>query len=418
VSDELGRPELRGLREDVSVPVLPDTGRIVETAPVKEPQTPGEWIRLNLFSGPFNSLLTIVAGAFLIFAIYQAFGFVFLNSEWRVIQVRMKAFMVGPFPLDEMWRVWLSLYLVTALGGFSSGAAVRFPRGRSLMVKSVAVAVAVVIVAYTAQSVLVRSLVAIVPTLFIASNAIGRLIPPRTMRRIRLWGWVLVFPAAMFLVRGFDGVPPREWGGLYFNLIAASVGIFASFPIGIALALGRRSTLPAVRGFSVVVIEVFRGVPLVAWLFFSKFVVDLLLPPQMNLPDIIKAFIVMTMFSAAYVAEIIRGGIQGVHPGQYEAARALGLPTTRLMALIVLPQALRATIPAMIGHFISLFKDTALFAAINVTELLDASTRLGLEFIGQEAQTLVFAGLCFWAIAFTMSRWSQRLELRLGVGER
>jgi general L-amino acid transport system permease protein len=343
---------------------------------------------------------------------------VFLNSEWRVIQVRMKAYMVGPFPLDETWRVWLSLYLVTALGGFSSGAALRLPRGRSLAAGSFGVVVAVVIVAYTAQSGLVRLLAAAVPAILIASNAIGRLVPTRTIRRFRLWAWVLLFPLVMVVIRGFDGVPPRLWGGLFFNLVAAAVGIFASFPIGIALALGRRSLLPAVRGFSIIAIEVFRGVPLVGWLIFSKFVVDLLLPPQMNFPDIIKAFIVMTMFSAAYIAEIVRGGIQGVDAGQYEAARALGLPTTRLMALIVLPQALRATIPAMIGHFISLFKDTALFSAIQVTELLDASTRLGLDFIGQEAQTLVFAALCFWAIAFTMSRWSQRLEMRLGVGER
>jgi general L-amino acid transport system permease protein len=406
------------MREDVSGPTLPDTGRIVETAPAKEPQTPREWIRLNLFSGPFNSVLTIAAGAFLIYVITQAFGFVFLNSEWRVIQVRMKAYMVGPFPLDETWRVWLSLYLVTALGGFSSGAALRLPRGRSLAAGSFGVVVAVVIVAYTAQSGLVRLLAAAVPAILIASNAIGRLVPTRTIRRFRLWAWVLLFPLVMVVIRGFDGVPPRLWGGLFFNLVAAAVGIFASFPIGIALALGRRSLLPAVRGFSIIAIEVFRGVPLVGWLIFSKFVVDLLLPPQMNFPDIIKAFIVMTMFSAAYIAEIVRGGIQGVDAGQYEAARALGLPTTRLMALIVLPQALRATIPAMIGHFISLFKDTALFSAIQVTELLDASTRLGLDFIGQEAQTLVFAALCFWAIAFTMSRWSQRLEMRLGVGER
>lgn len=418
MSDELRRRELRGLPEDVSIATLPDTGRIVESAPVKEPTTPGEWIRQNLFSGPFNSALTLVVGSFLVFVLYQAFGFLFLNSEWRVLQVRMKAFMVGGFPVIEMWRVWLSLYLVMALAGFSARDALRFPRGRSLVAALVAALVATVIILFTTQSALVRLLTAAVPLVLVASNAVGRALSMRMVRRIRLLGWILIFPTVMIVVRGFDGVPPKEWEGLFFNVIAAAVGIFASFPIGIALALGRRSELPAVRGFSIIVIEVFRGVPLVAWLIFSKFIVDLLLPPQVNLPDIIKAFIVMTMFSAAYIAEIVRGGIQGVHSGQYEAARALGLPTTRMMALIVLPQALRATIPAMIGHFISLFKDTALFSAIQVTELLDVSLRLGLEFLGQEAQTLIFAALVFWSIAFTMSRWSQRLELRLGVGER
>ncbi|HWC13168.1 MAG TPA: amino acid ABC transporter permease [Actinomycetota bacterium] len=418
MSDEIRKRELRGLQEDVSRATLPDEGRVVESAPAKEPKTPGEWIRLNLFSGPFNSILTIVAAVFLVFLVFQAFGFVFLNSDWRVIQVRMKGYMVGSFPIDEVWRVWSSLYLVTALAGFSAGDSVRLPRGRSLVGGVIAAVVATVIVVYTTQTGLVRLLAAAIPALFLASNVVGRLVPPKTMRRIRTWGWVLIFPAIMIVIRGFDGVAPNEWEGLFFNLIAAAVGIFASFPIGIALAIGRRSELPAIRGFSVVVIEVFRGVPLVAWLIFSRFIVDLLLPPQLDLPDIIKAFVVMTMFSAAYIAEIVRGGIQGVHSGQYEAARALGLPTTRMMALIVLPQALRATIPALIGHFISLFKDTALFSAIAVTELLDAAMRLGLEFQGQDAQTLVFAALIFWTIAFSMSRWSQRLELRLGVGER
>jgi general L-amino acid transport system permease protein len=232
--------------------------------------------------------------------------------------------------------------------------------------------------------------------------------------------WLLLFPAVLVIIRGFGGVPPDEWGGLFFNLIAATVGIVASFPIGILLALGRRSEFPAVRLVCVVIIEVFRGVPLVAWLIFSKFVVDLLLPPQMSVPDIIKAFIAMTMFSAAYVGEIVRGGLQGVHSGQYEAARALGLSPTRLMVLVVLPQALRTTIPAMISHFISLFKDTSLFVAIQVTDLLAAARRSAssLDFFGRDAETVLFAALIFWVIAFGMSRWSQRLELRLGVGER
>jgi general L-amino acid transport system permease protein len=159
---------------------------------------------------------------------------------------------------------------------------------------------------------------------------------------------------------------------------------------------------------------------LVAWLVFSKFVVDLLLPPQVDLPDIIKALVAMTLFSSAYIAEIVRGGLQGIDRGQYEAGRALGLSTPRLLGLVVLPQALRSTIPAMISHFISLFKDTSLFTAIEVTELLSAARRSSnaLEFQGHSMETLLFASLIFWMVAFSMARWSQRLELRLGVGER
>jgi general L-amino acid transport system permease protein len=280
-------------------------------------------------------------------------------------------------------------------------------------------AAAVLIVGFATTTFFVRALSLLVPIVLIVALILGRFIGPRMKRRL-LIVWILAFPVMLVIIRGFGGVPPRLWGGFFFNIMAAVVGIFASFPIGIALALGRRSALPAVRGFSIVVIELFRGVPLVAWLIFAKYVLDLLLPPQLDLPDIVKALVMMTLFSAAYVAEIVRGGLQGIPEGQYDAARALGLSTTRMMAFIILPQALRSTIPAMISHFISLFKDTSLFSAIQWTELLRAAQRsaTNLAFSGQLAQALAFAALIFWLVAFSMSRWSQRLEVRLGVGER
>jgi general L-amino acid transport system permease protein len=415
------REALLGLREDVSVGVVDDVGRVVESAPVKEPKTPGEWIKVNLFSGPVNAILSIVSGAFLIFVVLQIIDFLFVGGQWQVVRVNMKAYMVGGFPAEELWRVWTCLYLLAALAGVSLGAAGKTftLRARVIPRLVIALAVAVLVLGFTVQSSLARIGVVGVPVAVAVSYLIGRAFP-RPVNRVRLPAWILLFPVMMFIVRGFDGVPPRQWEGLFFNLTAATVGIFASFPIGIALALGRRSSLRAVRTFSVIVIEIFRGVPLVAWLVFSKYIVDLLLPPQLNLPDIIKALVMMTMFSAAYIAEIVRGGLQGVHQGQYEAGRALGLSTIRLNFLVVLPQALRATIPAMIGHFISLFKDTSLFSAIQVTELLDAGTRssIALEFLGRDAEALLFVALFFWVVAFSMSRWSQRLEIRLGVGER
>ena len=419
-------PDLRrsqmglGLQEDVGIPTVPDAARVVETAPVKEPQTPGEWIHQNLFSGPFNTILTILAGSFAIYAIYQLIGFLF-GSEWTVVQRFMKLFMTGPFPIEETWRIWACTYFIALLAGLSWGMTRRrmvlTPRRAVLAVG--ASVFAVVIVLYTVQTTLVRLLALGAVVTVLAGVGIGRLIGP-SLRRPLIAAWLLAFPVVVVVVLGFGGVTPRLWGGFFFNIIAATVGIFASFPIGIALALGRKSELPAVRTISIVVIEVFRGVPLVAWLIASKYVVDLVLPPQVNLPDIVKAFIAMTMFSAAYVAEIVRGGLQGVHEGQYEAARAIGLKTTRMMAFVVMPQALRSTIPAMISHFISLFKDTSLFAAIQVTDLLAGATRAPShpDFQLTEAQTLGFAALLFWVVAFSMSRWSQRLELRVGVGER
>jgi general L-amino acid transport system permease protein len=410
-----------GLGEDVDLLRFQEETGVVGGPPVAAPTSPAEWMKVNLFSSPFNTVTTIVAGALVVFILFRALAFVFVDTQWRVIQVSMKGYMVGGFPIDEVWRIWLSTYLVAALAGLSAGmlrVSFRWTPGR-LVGAVIAVAVAVLIITYTTLTWTPRLLALGVVAAVFAALAIGRRFGDQ-LRRPVIIAWIALFPAIIFIVREFDGVPPSEWQGFFFNIIAATVGIVASFPIGILLALGRRSSLPAMRTICVIFIEVFRGVPLVAWLIFSKFVVDLLLPPQVEVPDIIKAFIAMTLFSAAYVGEIVRGGLQGVQHGQYEAARALGLPTTRMMALVVLPQALRSTIPAMISHFISLFKDTSLFIAIEVTDLL-ASTRRSansLEFLGQDAQTLLFAALLFWAVAFSMSRWSQRLELRLGVGER
>ncbi|MGH2731108.1 MAG: amino acid ABC transporter permease [Actinomycetota bacterium] len=416
-----------GLGEEVDLArfqqqIGPGEERAVELAPVKEPDTPGEWIRQNLFSSWFNAALTLVSGAFVIFALYQIFKFVFVSGEWAVIRASMRAYMVGGFPEEELWRVWTSLYGVALLGGLSWGITRVQMRWsvRRIVVAAGAAAFLVMIVQYSVRTTYSRLLVAGVVGVVVAATVLGRIVGPR-LRRPLLIAWLLAFPAIILALRGFDGVPPHLWEGFLFNMIAATVGIFASFPIGIALALGRRSRLPGIKVVCVAFIELFRGVPLVAWLIFSKFVLDLLLPPGWDLPDIIKAFVVMTLFSAAYVAEIVRGGLQGVHFGQFEAARALALPTTRMMGLIILPQALRSTIPAMISHFISLFKDTALFSAIEVTDLLEAARRSSNPqgpFGGTDLETLIFAGFVFWMVAFSMSRWSQRLEVRLGVGER
>jgi general L-amino acid transport system permease protein len=410
-----------GLREDVDPISIDERAHVVEHAPAPEPTGPAEWARHNLFSGPINTLLTLVSGAVAVFLAYQVVRFVFVSADWQVVRVNMKGYMVGAFPVEQAWRVWTAAYLVTALTGVSFGASgrrLRWSPGH-IVVAVLAAAGSVTIVVFTAQTTLVRSLAAGLVLTVVGGAWLGRVARPGSRRPLIL-AWIIAFPLTILVVRAFGGVPPSLWGGFFFNIVAATVGIFASFPLGIALALGRRSDLPAIRVVCVGFIELFRGVPLVAWLIFSKYVVDLLLPPQLELPDIIKAFIAMTLFSAAYVGEIVRGGLQGIHVGQYEAARALGLSTTRMMAFVVLPQALRSTIPAMISHFISLFKDTSLFTAIEVTDLLAAARRsaTSLEFYGTDMETLLFAALIFWVVAFSMSRWSQRLEARLGVGVR
>jgi general L-amino acid transport system permease protein len=218
-----------------------------------------------------------------------------------------------------------------------------------------------------------------------------------------------------------EGVGWDKWEGFHLNLISAAVAITLSFPLGLLLALGRRSSFPALRMMSTAYIELIRGVPMISLLLMAQFFIGFFLNTSTPLSLITRALAAMTLFTAAYVAEIVRGGLQAVPKGQTEAGQSVGLSPFAVTRLIVLPQALRAVIPAMVGQFISLFKDTSLLTIIGVSEVLNVRELVH----GQAAfrgfgiaETLVFVMLAFWAISFTMSRESQRLERKLGVGER
>jgi general L-amino acid transport system permease protein len=402
-------------------PMVGTDERVVEVAPVAAPATPREWLRQNLFSSWANGLLTIVTSAVLIYLTFRLLRFVFVSADWSVLRANLRVYMTGRFPVEELWRVWAVVYFVTALAGISRGMLLR-TRWTRARVLSLAVAVVLLIGAllYLVESARVWLLLGVAVAVLMVGVMVGRRLGS-ARRAPLLVAWLLAFPAVILILRAFDGVKPELWGGFLLNVIVATVAIFASFPLGLLLALGRRSRLPAVSAFTVGFIEVVRGVPLVAWLFFGQFVLPLLLPSGLDLPNIVRAMIMFTIFSAAYVAEIVRGGLQGVPEGQYEAARALGLRPARMMALVILPQALRSTIPAMISHFISLFKDTSLLAALGLfSDLLRNARRASaaIDYIGLQAEALLPAALIFWVVAFSMSRWSQRVELRVGVGER
>jgi general L-amino acid transport system permease protein len=212
-----------------------------------------------------------------------------------------------------------------------------------------------------------------------------------------------------------------EWGGLYMNLVASVAAIVLAFPLGLLLALGRRSSLPVVRWMSTVYIELIRGVPLITLLLMARFFLGFFLNTDDPLSLPTRAIAAITLFSAAYIAEIVRGGLQAVPKGQTEAGQALGIGAPAITRLLVLPQALRAVIPAMVGQFISLFKDTTLLFIIGVLEFLGVRDVVHSQPEFQNvgiAETLVFVAFGFWAISFTMSRESQRLERLLGVGVR
>lgn len=222
---------------------------------------------------------------------------------------------------------------------------------------------------------------------------------------------------------GHDGVDWTDWGGLHLTIVVAASATMLALPLGVLLALGRRSKLPAIKTMSVLYIEFFRGVPLISLLLASAFFFTFFLDPgsRTELSTMTRATVAITLFSAAYVAEVVRGGLAAVPKGQVEAGQALGLSPAKLNRLIVLPQALRAVIPAMVGQFISLLKDTSLLGIIAINEFLGVR---GLvhgqnEFRGVAiAEVLVFIAFGYWALTYTMSRESQRLERRLGVGQR
>jgi general L-amino acid transport system permease protein len=409
------------LPEDLErIRLAEEEGAGVEAAPRAAPLTPGEWVRRNLFSNWWNTVLTVVTAAVVLFVTFRVIRFVFVSADWTVFKANLRVYLVGRFPVDQLWRVWTVVYLLVALAGLSRGA---FPPERWTRRRVVlALVLGVLLVGallYLIDSVTVWLLLGVAVALYLG----GRYLGGRGGRRLGgplIVAWIVAFPAILFLL-SFGDVQTSEWGGLLLNLIVAVVAIFVSFPIGLLLALGRRSSLPVVSVVCVAFIEIVRGVPLLTLLIFGRFVLPLLLPPALDFSQLMRAMFMITIFSSAYVAEIVRGGLQGVPEGQYEAARALGLSTTRTMVLVALPQALRSTIPSMIGHFISVFKDTTLLAALDIfAELLDTSERAtnDLQFVGHQAEALLPAALIFWVIAFSMSRWSQRVERRLGVGER
>jgi general L-amino acid transport system permease protein len=413
----MSRGALPGDLERTPIPVADEP--VVQVAPLRPPLTPGEWIHRNLFSSWFNGVLTVASGALVLFLGFRLVRFVFVSADWSVLKANLRVFIVGRFPQDELWRVWVVAYFLAILIGLSRGilAPPRRTR-RGLILRTLLAVAAIGALVYLVESPRVWLLLAIGAALYTTGVATGRRMGRRIVRPL-LVAWLLAFPVVVALL-SFGDVGVDQWGGLMLNVIAAVAVIALSFPLGILLALGRRSSLPVVSWFCVGFIELIRGVPLLTLLIFGRFVLILLLPPGLTLAQLVRAIFMFTLFSSAYVAEIVRGGLQGVPEGQYEAAKALGLSTTRTMALVALPQALRSTIPPMIGHFISVFKDTSLLAALSFSDLLFTARRSSqaFEFVGHQAEALLPAAFLFWVIAFSMSRWSQRVETRLGIGER
>ncbi len=333
------------------------------------------WLKKNLFGTWYDALLTVLSVAFISVALYGIAGWALRTAKWGVVTTNIKVFMVGRYPYTEVWRVWTSVALFVALA--------------------------------------------------VVTIVVWRWGTLRARRPVTL-AWVGVFVLTVVLLKGFGSlplipsVPISIWSGLLLTLALGIVGILASFPIGVVLALGRRSSLPVLKVFCTVYIEVIRGVPLISVLFMSMLMIPLFLPPSLRLDNVLRAMVGMTLFSAAYVAENVRGGLQAIPKGQYEAGRAVGLNEALVMSLIILPQALRAMIPAIVGQFISLYKDTSLVVIVGLLDLLGVAKAVTgqQQWIGTQKEVYAFAGVIYFITCSAMSYASRRLEKQLGVGER
>jgi general L-amino acid transport system permease protein len=389
-----------------------------ELPPVTELGAVG-WLKHNLFSTWYNAVLTLVAlwlvwklgGGLVIWAVRKA--------QWEVIDSNLRVFMVGAYPVAELWRVWTVILLVSLFTGISWGAWASFGRGGAVGLGAALLALQVLPLQTNSRLWIAAAFVAI-----LAGIPVGRM-----LGRFKYWligAWVLLFAVSIVLIGGTKAGPwlPQVktslWNGLLLTLLLSISGIVFSFPLGVLLALGRQSTLPAIRFVSIAYIELIRAVPLISILFMAQLMVPLFMPPHIRPDNVLRAFIGITMFSAAYMAENVRGGLQAVPRGQLEAARALGLRGWQIILFIQLPQALRAVIPAIVGQFISLFKDTSLVMIVSLTDLVMIGKSVLSQplYLGRHFEVYSFMALVYFIFSYFLSIASRRLERRLGVGER
>jgi general L-amino acid transport system permease protein len=345
------------------------------------------------------------------------------DARWGVITTNLRLFLVGLYPADQVWRVWLGLVALSILSGLTAavyrGEAIRtlvfwLAAGQALLA---ALAVASEMGPPAALALMLSAAVTWV------SYAAGR--RRRVSRRTLTLSWLLYTPLVLVMLAGVGGPLPavssNVWGGLLLTFLLAIVGIVLSFPFGVLLALGRRSDMPAVRVLSTIYIEVIRGVPLVTILFMAAIMLPLFLPGEIRVEHVIRAVAGITLFSAAYVAENVRGGLQAIPTGQYEAAHAIGLNAFQTNLYVVLPQALRSVIPANVGLFISLLKDTTLVTiGAGLLEILGIGRAVlaQAEWFGAHIEVYLFIAAVFFVLSYTLSQASYRLEAALGVGTR
>ena len=392
------------------------------------------WIRRNLFRTWWDGVLTLAFGALAVWVLWTLAEFIFITGRWEIIEVNLKLLLVGQFPTESLWMVQgsvvsITFWLAAALGGKPRAPEdqVAWPRRIWYVIQRfglmIGLGVLLVVLAGPTES-------APLALAVVAALTVGRVLNT-TRHRVSwlaripaiIWHLVLFIAPTALISLTLMQSELSLWGGFLINFYMAIIAIVLCFPPGVLLALGRKSTLPIVRLISTTYIELIRGAPLFVLLLLAGVALEFFIPSEVAPGSVFRAVTVFTLFTAAYLAEIVRGGLQSIPQGQLEAGKALGLSTVKITFLITLPQALRNVIPAQIGQFISLFKDTTLAgAALSIVELLKVSEAITKQddFLGQGYiyEALAFVSLLFWVGSYVMSRESQRLEKRLGVGQR
>jgi general L-amino acid transport system permease protein len=382
---------------------------------------PLAWVRKNLFNTWYNVVLTLVAVWVLFAPLKPVLQWARTEARWGVIESNLTLFMIGFYPREHIWRIWLTVFMLAALIGASWGVWKIAARGFAFMASGAGAAF-ILIALYFQWDVWVHWLLAefILLVFYFIGLRLRRGVLFATL------GWLLYFPIVFMLVGGskyiasIPRVESNQWSGLLLTLLLTVVGNIGALPLGILLALGRRSKLPVIRHFSVGYIELIRGVPLVTILYMSAILLPLFLPIDLRPEQVFRAMIGFVLFEAAYQAENVRGGLQSIDRGQYEAAQALGLSGAQTTIFIILPQALRAVIPALFNSFISLFKDTSLVAIIGLFDVVRISRSIlaQTEWLGTHREVFLFAFIIYWAFNLAFTYGSRRMEEALGVGKR
>ena len=380
-----------------------------------------EWVRRNLFPSTGGTLLTISALAVLGLLFIGAVWFVFVDANWRIVTVNRWLLFAGGFPREEAWRLWVGMGFVFMLIGLTYGTWSSFGRRDHFFV-AISGAFVVFIMAHGGAAIWSTVWFLLAVGIMYLSYAVTvrmprELGPVRTLQQRVVGGLLLVsLPLALVILLS-GGANVRQLDGFVLNLVLAPVGIVGGLVMAIPLAIGRASSMKTISWTCTAYIEVVRGAPLLGWLFVALFILDDVIGGEL----IVRAMVVMAVFTGAYMAESIRGALQALPRGQFEAAHAVGLSRMQALRLIILPQALRISIPPIVGQAIAIWKDTTLVTVILPLRELKGNADSAIaqrEFIADRIEAYVFVALVFWAVAFMMSRISQRIERTLGVGER